>query len=127
MKSKNDAKEIKKVSYRVRRIYYDQFVEGTKKEELRALKQYWVTILCPYVPEDFAMHPEVGALDFPSIKGQPEIAVIHTPKQPTLEFLIADIFVERPECVLGRELSEQGKKDIPTEYCIVTKMGARIK
>lgn len=112
----------KKVSFRVRRIYYDQFANGTKQEELRTLKQYWVSILCPYVPEEFEEHPEVMALDFPSIKGQPSIAIIHTPKFPALEFKICKIFIERPEYVLGRDLSEQGKQDITTELCIVTKM-----
>ena len=131
--------EVKKVSFRVRRIYYDQFVAGTKKEELRALKLYWVQILCPYVSPELYDHPEVRNVDTLSgfrlrfrlsgIKpcNQPKIAVISSPGQPTLRFKIDLIYIDRPERVLGRGLSEQGKKDIPTELCIVTKMGDRIE
>lgn len=128
-------KNIKKVSFRVRRIYYDQFANGTKHEELRALKSYWVKILFPVVSDEFSNHPEVRNVD--TLSGfilskmkpcnQPSIAVISSPGQPTLRFPIISIYIERPERILGRQLSEQGKQDIPTELCIVTKMGDRIK
>ena len=99
----------KKVSFRARRIYYDQFVAGTKHEELRAWTPYWRQIL----------------LDK---ENPPKIAVIHTPGQPTLRFQITQIFVVKniPE-YLGRELSKQGKRDISTERAIVTKMGDRME
>jgi len=127
--------KVKKVSFRVRRIYYDQFVVGTKHEELRALKRYWIKILCPYVPQKFCNHPEVRNKDTLSgfmlseIKRcrQPKIAVISTPRQPTLRFKIDSIWIDEPESILGRELSEQGKLDIPTELCIVTRMGKQIE
>jgi len=101
--------EVKKVSFRVRRIYYDMFANDKKKEELRAWTPYWRQIL----------------LDK---ENPPKIAVIHTPKQPTLRFQITQILVVKniPE-YLGRELSKQGKKDIPTGRAIVTKMGERIE
>ena len=126
-------KKMKKVSFRVRRIYYDQFVAGTKHEELRALKLYWVKILHPFVPLEYLSHPEVQAIDkrggvgFWNRNYQPKIAVISTPGQPTLNFRIVSIWVDKPESILGRELSDQGKKDIPTELCIVTKMGEQIE
>ena len=126
---------MKKVSFRVRRIYYDQFVNGTKREELRSLTPYWVKILFPVVSDAFSNHPEVLRVD--TLSGfilshmkpcnQPSIAVISSPGQPTLRFPIISIYIDRPECILGRELSEQGRKDIPTELCIVTKMGDRIE
>ena len=126
-------KDIKKVSFRVRRLYYDQFVAGTKHEELRALKLYWVKILHPFVPLEYSFYPEVQAIDkmegvgFWNRNYQPKIAVISTPGQPTLRFKIDSIWIDEPEYILGRQLSEQGKKDIPTELCIVTKMGERIE
>lgn len=128
---------MKKVSFRVRRIYYDQFVAGTKHEELRALKLYWVKILCPWLPSEpptgfYQKHitpilEEWGQKLIWSPHNQPKIAVISSPGQPTLEFKIVSIDIARPELVLGRELSEQGRKDIPTEWCIVTKMGERLR
>ena len=130
---KNEKKiKVKKVSFRVRRIYYDQFVAGTKHEELRALKLYWVKILHPFVPLEYSAHPEVKAIDkmegvgFWNRNHQPKIAVISTPGQPTLSFKISSILIGEPELILNRKLSEDGKKDIPTELCIVTKMGERI-
>ncbi|GAH25180.1 unnamed protein product [marine sediment metagenome] len=102
-------RKVKKVSFRVRRIYYDQFVNGTKDEELRAWTSYWRQIL----------------LDK---ENPPKIAVVHTPKQPALRFQITRIFVVKDISeYLGRELSKQGKKDISTQRAIVTKMGERIK
>lgn len=127
--------KVKKVSFRVRRIYYDQFVAGTKCEELRALTAYWVKILCPYVSPELSDHPEVRNADTLSgfvlskIKpcNQPKIAVIHTPGQPTLRFRIGAIWVDVPWRFLGGELSEQGNQDIPTELCIVTKIEDRVE
>ena len=125
--------KVKKVSFRVRRIYYDQFAAGTKHEELRTLKLYWVKILHPFVPLEYFYHPEVRAINkmegvgFWNRNYQPKIAVISTPGQPTLRFEISSIRIDKTERVLGRRLSEEGKKDIPTELCIVTKMGERIE
>ena len=126
-------KDRKKVSFRVRKIYHDQFVAGTKHEELRALKLYWVKILHPFVPLEYNFHPEVQAIDkmegvgFWNKNYQPKIAVISTPGQPTLRFQIDSIWIDEPEHILGRKLSDQGKQDIPTELCIATKMGERIE
>lgn len=125
--------KVKKVSFRVRRIYYDQFANGMKREELRALTPYWFKMLSPTIPHAFLDHPLIcmcletinGSLYIPKAT-QPEIAIIHSPGQPTLCFKIRYIYVDRPEKVLGRPLSEQGKRDIPTELCIVTKMAERI-
>ena len=126
--------KIKKVSFRVRRIYYDQFAAGTKHEELRALKPYWVRILQPFLPYSIfrrvniqTILEEHGIFRLWSTNNQPLIAVISTPGQPTLYFEISTIYVDKQERILKRELSEDGKKDIPTEYCIVTKMGEQIE
>ena len=124
---------MKKVSFRVRRVYYDQFAAGTKHEELRMLKLYWVKILHPFVPLEYFYHPEVRAINkmegvgFWNRNYQPKIAVISTPGQLTLNFKIESIWVDKTESILGRKLSEQGMKDIPTELCIVTKMGETIR
>lgn len=101
--------ELKKVSFQVRKNYYDEFVAGTKTEELRAFNEYWFSRLI--LP---------GKL--------PTIAVISCGPYPAMYFEIAKIFIDRPENVLGRPLSEQGRKDLKafdsaTDLCIVTKMG----
>ena len=132
-KRKGKMTKVKKVSFRVRRIYYEQFVAGTKHHELRALKAYWFKILWPCVPTCYSEHPivttaykdakpeQVGWL------GQPEIAVISCPGQPTLEYEIKSIVIDKPENILDDEHFEQCKNDVQTELCIVTKIGARIK
>lgn len=125
--------KVKKVSFRMRRIYYDEFVAGMKHHELRALKAYWVVRLRPYVPTCFLGHPLVVATymgvrpDQISGVGQPEIAVISCPGQPTLEYEIKSIWIDRPEKIIDKKHLEQCANDVQTELCIVTEMGARIR
>lgn len=103
---KASARETKKVSFRIRRIYYDQIVAGTKREELRKDSKFW--------------RKRLIKTDTP-----PKIAVfvcgadVHRRE-------ISKIRIDTPENVLGRELSEQGKKDIPTSTCIVVELGDEI-
>ena len=119
--------KIKKVSFRVRRIYYDMFLNGTKREELRAVTPYWFKILRPHVDPQFYFHPEiVKADDNKEFFYRPRIAVVPSPGQPSLYFAIRYISIAKTEEVLDRKILEQGKKDIPSELCIVTKMGERI-
>jgi len=93
---------IKRVSFRIRRIYYDQIVNGTKVVELRKFSDYWKRIL-------LGNHP-------------PKIAVFVCGKDVHRRW-IKDITIGIPEQILGRELSEQGKKDIPTDKCIAIWLG----
>ena len=93
---------MKRVSFRIRRIYYDQIVEGTKTFELRQYSDYWRKILLGNNP--------------------PDVAVFVCGKDVHRRW-IRNISLGFPEEILGRELSEQGKKDIPTEWCIVTWLG----
>ena len=87
--------EVKKVSFRVRRIYYDQFLAGTKHEELRALTLYWYRILRPHVSKEYYFHPLIMEYEKKTREygKRPTIAVVHTPKQPTLYFQIRYIEV----------------------------------
>ena len=120
--------KIKKVSFRVRRIYYDMFLNGTKREEVRALTPYWFKILRPHVDSQFYFHPEViNADDNKEFFYRPRIAVVYSPGQPTLYFAIRYISIAKTEEVLDRTRLEEEKKDIPTELCIDTKMGKRIR
>ena len=92
---------MKKVCFRIRRKYFDLIVKGEKKEELRKDSEFWRKRL---------------------LDGQPEIAVFVCGKD-VHKRKITGFSLGRPEDFLGRELSEQGKKDIPTEICIVTHLG----
>lgn len=94
---------MKKVSFRIRRKYFDMIVSGDKKEELRKYSEHWKRILLS------------GA-------SPPEIAVFVCGKDVHRRKIV-EITVGKPEEYLGRELSEQGKKDIPTELCIATHLG----
>lgn len=92
-------KEPKKVSFRIRKQYYDAIVCGEKTGELRKLTSFWIErLLC----------------DDP-----PQIAVFVCGHRVHRR-MIEDIYVCTPEDVLGRELSQQGQNDIPTELCIYT-------
>jgi hypothetical protein len=94
-------KHLKKVCFRIRRKYYDQIVKGEKKEELRKDTEFWRKRLLEY---------------------NPVIAVFVCGKDVHRRWITG--FSEgKPETYLGRELSEQGKKDIPTEFCIATHLG----
>lgn len=137
MSEEKKMKTEKKVSFRVRRIYYDQFAAGNKNEELRALTPYWLKILCPVIPERLINHPLIVPLRYEDEAGylhdytcppkhQPKIAVVHTPKQPTLTFQIDSIWIDQTEHFLRGLFSEEMKKIIPTEFCIVTRMRERI-
>ena len=92
----------KRVSFRIRRQYYDAIVRGDKKQELRKYSSFWKKrLLC---------------------KDPPEIAVFVCGKRVHRRF-IKRICVAKPEVVLGRDLSPQGRRDIPTELCISVELG----
>jgi len=95
-------KRVKKVSFRVRKTYFDKIVSGEKKEELRCDSEYWRKTL-------FSRNP-------------PNVAVFVCGKRVHRRW-IEGIYRDRPENVLGRPLSEQGRRDIPTETCIVVRLG----
>lgn len=101
----NGEPRIKKVCFRVRKIYFDKIVNGEKREELRRFCEFWRKRLLVY---------------------RPEIAVFLCGKHVHMRKIIR-FSVGPPEYFLGRELSEQGKKDIPTKDCIVTHLGDTLK
>jgi len=92
----------KRVSFRIRRQYFDAIVSGEKKVELRRLTTYWEKRLIRV--------------------DRPTVAVFICGKQVHRR-RIKRVLVAPPEDILGRELSEQGKQDIPTELCIGIELG----
>jgi hypothetical protein len=101
-----DSDTMKKVSFRIRKRYYDMIVSGEKTEELRQLKSFWIDRL-------FCDHP-------------PEIAVFVCGNRVHRRFIVA-IYYCIAEEMLNRELSEQGKKDIQTESCICIELGEIVR
>ena len=99
------SKQLKKISFRIRRQYFDDIVSGKKKFELRKLSSFWIRRL---------------------IYNKPEVAVFVCGKDIHRRKIIS-ISVGTPESYLGRELSGQGKKDIPTDMCIGTGLGDIVK
>jgi hypothetical protein len=81
----------KNISLRIRKIYFDQIVAGTKKVELRQHTEFWRKRL----------------LEGP----KPEIAVFICGDQIHRRW-IRSISEGNPEEILGRPLSEQGKADV---------------
>lgn len=96
---------MKKVSFRIRKIYFDQIVAGIKPFELRNYTQFWIKRLLWNPP------PQIAVFVCGSKKHQRWISKIKVGK--SVEFL-------------GREPSEQGKQDISTELCIATYLGKQV-
>lgn len=93
---------LKKVSFRIRRIYFDKIVSGEKTVELRKDITFWRKRLL--------------------VSPTPSIAVFVCGNNVHRRYITA-IEMDTPENVLGRQLSSQGKKDIPTEKCIAIYLG----
>lgn len=92
----------KMVSFRIRRQYFDQIVAGTKTEEIRTDKLYWRKILLSNNP--------------------PKVAVFVCGKEVHRRH-ITTIYLEDPEKVLGRPLSQQGQQDVLSNPAIIISLG----
>ena len=93
----------KKMSFRIRRQYYDLIVKGEKTEEIRTNSEYWRKRL-------LNGHP-------------PQIAVFVCGKAVHRRW-ITRIYVDEAENVLGRPLSAKGNEDIlAPEAAIIIKLG----
>lgn len=87
----------KNISFRIRRIYYDQIVEGTKTFELRPTSPYWDKKFQNFGRDEF-------------IGGQ----AVFVCGKDVHRREITKIHCCYPSDRLGRALSVQGQKDIPT-------------
>ena len=92
---------FKRVSFRIRKIYFDLIVNGEKKQEIRTDKPYWSWLLG----------------DDP-----PRIATFICGKRIHRRWII-DIYLGDPTLVLGRPLSAQGRKDVLTNPAIIIELG----
>lgn len=92
---------MKKVSFRIRRRYYDLIVSGVKTEEIRTDKPYWSWLL----GED-----------------PPQVATFVCGKDVHRRH-ITGIYRDDPEKVLGRPLSNQGQQDVLTNPAIIVELG----
>jgi len=92
--------------FRIRCIYFDQILNGTKNVELRKDSPFWrKRLLGPYPPH-------IALFLCGSKKLYRRITEIRADQDP--------------EAVLGRPLSAQGKKDIPTKQCIAIYLGSKL-
>jgi len=87
-----------KVPFRVRRIYYDAIAAGTKTSELRGDKSYWSKI---------ARHVQLELDAGNQVEG-----VFICGKDVQRKNITSVTYHKAAEEVLGRPLSEQGKKDV---------------
>jgi len=101
---------LKKVLFTVRRQYFDTIVSGEKKEEIRADIPHWKWLLGDDPPEEavFMCGPRIHRR------------------------LIKKIYTDFPEVILGRPVSEQGRKDLRLEGrklpqpCIIVELGEEV-
>ena len=102
---------MKAVSLTIRRKYFDAIVSGEKKEEIRADIPHWQWLLG----------------DAP-----PEMAIFLCGRDIHYR-LIKRIYTGFPEVVLGRPVSEQGRKDLRLEGrklpqpCIIIELGDAVE
>jgi len=81
---------LKKVLFTIRRQYFDAIISGEKTEELRADIPHWSWLLGP---------------------DPPQVAVFMCGHDIHRRY-ITDIYRAPPEEILGRPVSEQGRKDL---------------
>lgn len=91
---------VKKVSFRIRRRYFDQIVAGDKREEIRTDKTHWSWLLT----------------------APPQVAVFICGKDIHRR-MITRIYKDDPEKVLGRPLSSQGREDVLSNPAIIIELG----
>ena len=84
---------VKKVSLRIRREYFDQIKDGTKDIEFRKLTSFWATRLYNPMPKEAVF-----------ICGKD----VHRRKIKKIQVVTAI----QMEVYFGRDLSEQGRKDL---------------
>lgn len=92
---------LKRVSFRVRRKYFDLIVKGIKTEEIRTDKPYWFWLL----------------------GDDPPIIATFVCGKDVHRRWIERIYRDDPEKVLGRPLSEQGQQDILSDPAIIIELG----
>lgn len=100
--ARQDPNALKRVSFRIRRRYFDLIVKGVKTEEIRTDKPYWSWLLGP---------------------SPPYVATFVCGKDVHRRF-ITRIYKEDPEKVLGRPLSDQGRQDVLSNPAIIIELGA---
>jgi hypothetical protein len=100
---------MRKVSFRIRRQYFDKIVSGEKNVELRAYTPFWFNRLIR--------------------NGKPDVAVFVCGKEVHRR-RITGVHIEIPEKFLERPLSLQGLGDLfgdlnlmASESCIVVELG----
>lgn len=96
------------ISLRIRREYFDRIASGTKNHELRADSEYWRTRF------------ERRELEY--VGG----TAVFVCGSRVLRRLITHVFRSPVDDVHPDPLSEQGRKDIPTDECWVICLGARV-
>ena len=100
------------VVFRIRRQYFDQIVAGTKRLEVRRLSPHWLRVLgrITYTDTEYddakerwtstlRIKPDVGGV---FVCGK----AVHRRRVTRVEW------AEKAEMLLGRPLSEQGRKDV---------------
>jgi hypothetical protein len=100
----------KDMSFRVRRQYYDQIVAGTKTFELRPATFHWDKRFGDGKHEDYIG----GTASFLCGKD------VHRREMEAIE----EVNTEKR---LGRPLSEQGRKDIPTDTAWCVELGEEVE
>ena len=100
---------MKSIVFRVRKQYFDAIVSGEKKVEHRKDSPFWRKRLGPIADKKFPSQQE------------PMIAVflcgkrVHRRKVTYVEKVLTPSW-----------FSEQGKKDVPTEFCYAIYLGEKI-
>lgn len=116
--------EPRKVVFRIRRIYFDQIVAGTKTSEFRADKPYWRKVILR-VMSDLSEGTRKWILSkgakfsdpndrffFGFSYGAQPIGIFICGKSVHRRYIRAILSHQSARLGLGREPSEQGRKDL---------------
>lgn len=98
-----------KVSFRIRRVYFDQIKAGTKTSEFRSANRYW--------------KGRVNRMDRASDGGRAIQAVFVSGREVHRRFIIGWLEYPSARRVLGREPSAQGLKDLGPGRVIAFELG----
>lgn len=100
------------LSFRIRRVYFDQIKAGTKTREVRRFTPYWHTRMLRVIQE--------------ILGGRDPEAVFVCGKDIHRRSLVFVLIYENAAQALNREPSEQGKKDIGEGMVIGFDLGKAI-
>ena len=111
---------MKKLSFRIRKRYFDAIVRGEKTVEYRRYIPFWITRVANILTDPktiFPTFPALGIISFPvAVTG-----VFICGKRIHRREITNIAIMKTPD-----DFSDQGKKDVDTKFCFAFHLGEEI-